>query len=360
MKSNLQTILISIAVSLISSYAFTLNLSNKIGDKEIVKETEKVVSVTESDTIQSSVTKIYDATILVESYRNKKLVSSGTGFIYKKDDDFGYIITNYHVIDDADAIKIVDNYGNSVEGTLLGSDEYVDIAIIKIDKESVLQVAEIGKSEELKIGDTLFTVGTPVDHEYIGTVTKGILSGKNRLIDVELSSGSYMLETLQTDAAINPGNSGGPLVNINGEVIGVNSLKLVEDKIEGMGFAIPIETVMEIVDELEKGETIVRPYLGVQFINVTDKYQLFVNRINISEKVEYGAVIVYAEEDRPAEKSGLKKGDVIIEFNGKRVEDISAVKYELFKCKIDDTVKVKVYRDDEIKEIKIKLTDKVE
>ena len=350
------TAVISLSTGIFGTYLFMDTYNNQI----IVEKTEKVVSVTENNTIKSSISKVYDATILVESYSKNKLLSTGTGFVYKKDDNYGYIITNHHVIDESNSVKILDNYGNKVDGTVLGSDEYADIAVIRIAAASVLQVAEIGNSEDVEIGDTLFTVGSPLGADYMGTVTKGILSGKNRLVSIELSSGDYLIETIQTDAAINPGNSGGPLVNINGQVIGVNSLKLVEDEIEGMGFAIPIETVMSIIDKLEAGETVVRPYLGVQLIDATNMYQLFYNRINISEEITYGTVIAYVEEGKPAEISGLEKGDVIVELNGMKIEDSSTFKYALYKCNIGDTVSVKYFRGDELKTTNLKLTDKVE
>ena len=355
--SYVMTFLLALIVGMVGTYIYM----DKNNEEIITEITKSVVEVTESDTIKSSISKIYDATILVEAYNKKDIqISTGTGFVYKKDDKYGYIITNNHVIEDSSSVKVLDNAGNKIDGVVLGSDEYADIAVIRIAAESVLQVAEIGKSEDSAIGDTLFTVGSPLGADYMGTVTKGILSGKNRLVSIELSSGSYLIETLQTDAAINPGNSGGPLVNINGQVIGVNSLKLVEDKIEGMGFAIPIETVMSIIDKLEAGEDIVRPYLGVQLIDADNMYQLFYNRINISEKVTYGSVIAYVEEDKPAEKAGIKKGDVIIEMNGLKITDSSTFKYALYKCNIGDSVTVKYYRGDEIKEATIKLTDKVE
>ena len=354
--SYVLTFLIALSLGVFGTYLF-MDTYHK---ETVVEKTEKVVSVTETDTIKSSVSKIYDATILVESYKKGTLSSTGTGFVYKKDDKYGYIITNHHVIDGATSVKILDNYNNEFDGEVLGSDEYADIAVIRIDAKNVLQVAEIGSSESAEIGDTLFTVGSPLGADYMGTVTKGILSGKNRLVSVTLSSGSYLIETLQTDAAINPGNSGGPLVNINGQVIGVNSLKLVEDKIEGMGFAIPIETVMSIIDKLENGEEIVRPYLGVQLIDADNMYQLFYNRINISEEVKYGAVLAYVEKDKPAAVAGLEKGDVIVELNGLKIEDSSTFKYALYKCNIGDTVSVKYFRGNELKEATIKLTDKVE
>lgn len=360
MKKNLNYIIIAI-LSLVVGILGTYIYMDKNTTNTVVKETEKVVSVTENDTIKSAVSKIYDATILVESYNNRNnKIGTGTGFIYKKDDNYGYIITNNHVIEGADNIKILDNYGVRVDGTILGSDIYSDIAVIRINKDAVLQVAEIGSSDSTEIGDTLFTVGSPLGDEYVGTVTKGILSGKNRLVSVTLSNGDYLIEAIQTDAAVNPGNSGGPLVNINGQVIGVNSLKLVEDEVEGMGFAIPIETVMSIIDKLEANEKISRPYLGVQLIDVANTYQLYYNRITLDEEVKFGTVLAYLEDNKPASKAGLKKGDVIIEINGVKIEDSQMFRYVLYKCNINDTINIKYYRDNEIKEAAIKLTDKVE
>ena len=156
----------------------------------------------------------------------------------------------------------------------------------------------------------------------MGTVTKGILSGKERTVSVSLSSGSFLMEVLQTDAAINPGNSGGPLVNINGEVIGVNSIKLVQDEIEGMGFAIPIEMVMASVDRLEKGEKIVRPVIGVELLDVDNAYYLYRNGITLDNSIDSGVAIVNVQENSPAAASGLQKGDVILEVEGTQIKNV--------------------------------------
>ena len=204
---------------------------------EMVEKTVSEINVTESDTIQSGISKIYDAVVVVEAYSNNKVTSSGTGFFYKKEDGKAYVITNHHVVSGASEIKIVTTNKERVVATVLGSDEYEDVAVLQTEEKSAPAIAVIGNSEDVSLGDTVFTVGTPVGSEYMGTVTKGILSGKDRQVTVSLKNGSYIMNVLQTDAAINPGNSGGPLCNINGEVIGVNSLKLVEDTIEGMGFA---------------------------------------------------------------------------------------------------------------------------
>lgn len=348
--------IVSIFVGVIGTIYVTKNFSPT---EKVVEKTEKVVSVTETNTIKSAISKVYDATILVETYRRGSLMGSGTGFIYKKDDKNGYVITNHHVVEDGTEFKITNNAGQTVDAKLLGSDEYADLAVLSIDVEAVMQVAEIGDSSKSEIGDTLFTVGSPLGSKYMGTVTRGILSGTNRLITVSLTSGSFVIEAIQTDAAINPGNSGGPLCNMNGEVIGVNSLKLVQDEIEGMGFAIPIEQAMPMIDHLEKGEKIERPYLGVQLLDATSTYELYFNRIYLDDEVTFGAVLASVVEDKPAAKAGLQKGDVIIAFDDIKVEDSSKFRYLLYKYNIGDEIKVKYYRDGEVKETTLVLSEKV-
>ena len=198
--------------------------------------------------ISEAVDKIYDAVVVVRTYIKKQLYATGTGFVYKTDNDNAYILTNNHVIEKGDSIFVEFTNGNLVAG----KDAYSDIAVLSVSKKEADKVASIGSSENAKIGDTVFSVGAPLDADsYSGTVTRGILSGKNRLVGVSLSNSTtndMMMSVLQTDAAINSGNSGGPLVNANGEVIGITSLKLASTGVEGMGFAIPIETAMNFAE----------------------------------------------------------------------------------------------------------------
>lgn len=326
---------------------------------ETVK-TVKEVSIKETDTIKSAIDKVYDAVYVVKSYQGERLIGTGTGFTYKKDNKLGYLITNHHVIENATSVKVVNMDGQEVEAKILGSDEYSDLAVLSIEASAVKLVATLGSSTELELGDTLFTVGSPVGEDYKGTVTKGILSGKDRTVSVGLKNGSFMMEVLQTDAAINPGNSGGPLVNINGEVIGVNSMKLVEDEIEGMGFAIPIEIVKNEVENLEQGKKISRPLIGINLVDASNSYALYYNQINLDKTFEKGIAVAGVEKGYPASDAGLQKGDVILEVNGTEVTNSAHFRYLLYKYQVGDKIKIKYYRSGKTHETTVTLKEGIE
>lgn len=319
------------------------NIDNT-GNGTCYTECENKVTITD-DGISEAVEKIYDAVVLVENYKNDKLYATGTGFVYKVDSNYGYLLTNYHVIDGNTSVKIIFSDETEVTATYLGGDSYLDVAVLTIPKEKVLKVAEIGSSEDSKLGDTVFTIGTPINVEYKGTVTRGILSGKDRLVSVTASDNSeIVMKVLQTDAAMNPGNSGGPLVNINGEVIGINSLKLVEDEIEGMGFAIAIENVMTHISVLENGEVIKRPYLGISMINVSDKTALLRANLSINSSVEEGVVVATVVEGTSAVDI-LQKGDIIIAVNDQKVSGAAYLRYELYKYEIGNQISITFIRN---------------
>ena len=326
--------------------------------QETVEKTVKDVTIHETNTIKSAIDKIYDAVVVVQEYDIRgNLVGTGTGFVYKKEDKKGYILTNHHVIEDASSVKIITSQEKEIEAEILGSDEYSDIAVLSINSEEVLQVATLGDSTIMELGDTVFTVGSPLGIKYIGTVTKGILSGQNRKVTVSLSSGSFIMDVLQTDAAINPGNSGGPLLNINGEVIGITSLKLVQDEVEGMGFAIPIELAMASIDDLENGREIVRPILGVQLSAIDNPYLFRSYQIQIPKGVKTGVAVISVEKDSDAEKAGLQKGDIITKIGEKEITDSSHFKYILYQYNIGDTVSLTINRNGTEENLKVTLTN---
>lgn len=351
--------IVTIIMSFFVGIVGTLFVTDYLKEEEV--ETDKTsVEITEANTIKPAIDKIYDAVVLIETYdRNERGLGSGTGFVYKKDDKYGYILTNHHVVDGATTIVITLSNGEKVEAEYLGSDEFSDVAVISISKDKVLQVASLGDSSKVELGDTVFTVGSPLGSEYMGSVTKGILSGKDRQVEVSVSNGSLLVDVMQTDAAINPGNSGGPLVNMNGEVVGITSLKLVQDEIEGMGFALPIEYALAYTERLEKGEEIVRPMLGVQLSDLDNLYVLYSYRINIDSDIKEGVVLLSVERGSSAEEAGLEAGDVITKINDSKVTDSATFRYNLYKYSIGDTITVTYNRNGTEHTTKIKLEDKL-
>ena len=322
-----------------------------------VTKLEKNVTVTDTG-IAEAVEKVYDAVVIVSTYKDNKLYSTGTGFVFKEEDKKAFIITNNHVIESGSKVTVTFTNGKVVETSVVGKDTLSDIAVLSVDNNEIISIAKLGSSEQARVGDTAFAVGAPLDSVYSWTVTRGIISGKDRMVEVELSStsGDYVMKVLQTDAAINSGNSGGPLCNANGEVIGVASLKLVDESVEGMGFAIPIEVAIEYAEKLMDGEVIVQPYLGVSMINVTDAYYYPQYYKNLSEYDITSGVIVYnVEEKSPAAKAGLKSGDVIVKINDEDVVSVGYLRYYLYNYNVGDKITITYLRSGETKTTSVTL-----
>ena len=351
------TYIISIIASLFigAFLMYTYIVKNPIVQVSSGDGVVKNVNVTENG-ISSGIENVYDAVVGVENYQNDKLVGIGSGFIY---DIKGYIMTNHHVIDEATEIKVKLTSGDNVVASVVGSDEYADIAVIKIADTYVKRVAKLGDNSKMKVGDTVFTIGSPISIDYAGTVTRGILSGKNRMVAVSVSNSSssdWIMNVMQTDAAINPGNSGGPLCNVNGEVIGVNSMKIVKSEIEGIGFAIPIEDAVEYAKLIISGEKIQRAYLGISMIDLTVSNQYLRQQgITIDESVTSGVVVVSTEKDGPSAKAGLEKGDVVVKIGEYDVTSVAELRYYLYKYKPKDTIEIKVIRGKTNKIFKVTL-----
>lgn len=349
-------ILIAFALGVGLMYWYSMENPTVVTKNRTISETK----VTE-EAMEDAIKKIYDSVLCIEVLnQDGSVLSTGTGFVYGKDDKYGYILTNAHVVSGATNIQGMLSNNSATTLTLLGSDTYTDLAVLRMDVKDVLQVASIGDSKNTAIGNTVFTVGSPMGATYAGTVTKGILSGKDRLIETSASSNgltseSYIVKVLQTDAAISPGNSGGPLVNLAGDVIGINSLKLVDEQVEGMGFAIPIEDAMNYVDSLEKGKAIQRPVVGVQILDLTNKYALYRYGINVDSSVKSGVILVKVNTGYPASNGGLKEGDIVTKIDGNDITTVSEFKYELYKHNIGDTIEVTYYRDGKENKTTLKL-----
>ncbi|MCB0412738.1 MAG: trypsin-like peptidase domain-containing protein, partial [Bdellovibrionales bacterium] len=263
-------------------------------------------------------------------YSQQPRTSLGTGFIIRKD---GLILTNNHVIDKADIIKVQlsEDDNTLYDATIIGKDARTDIALIKIDAKKDLPVANLGSSGDLEVGEWVAAFGNPFGHGH--TMTKGIISAKGRSID-EINRFSF----LQTDASINPGNSGGPLVNTKGEVVGVNSA--IDPRAQGIGFAIPIDDVKSILPQLEKNGGIKRGYLGIYMDNITPRAQQALDL-----KVDHGALVLKIIPGSPAYKAKLKPYDVILEFNGHKTDDVQELMRAVSDSTVGQTIKVKIFRD---------------
>ncbi len=304
-------------------------------------KTIKEITVTDAG-IADAVEKVYDSVVTVKNYSRGQLYSTGSGFVFKTDDKYGYILTNYHVISGGSEVSVVFTNNKEEKVTVVGYDEYSDIAVLSVDKSNILTTAQIGSSESLRIGDTTFAVGTPVDSSvYSWSVTRGILSGKNRMVEVD----NYVMSVLQTDTAINSGNSGGPLCNSNGEVIGITNMKLASSQIEGMGFAIPIEDAVKSAESLISGKKVSRPYLG---ISIYDANNYFNN--------DSGVYVESVEQGGAADKAGIKKGDKILKIENTAIENTSYFRYQLYKYNVGDKIKITVERDSSEKTLTVTLS----
>ena len=319
-------------ITLIICVALTIGICMYFSDNNSYHINNSNRNVTVDDTgIADAVAKVYDAVVVVENYAGDKLYGSGSGFVYKTDSKYGYILTNSHVINNATSIKAIFTTKESVKVDVVGVDEFSDIAVLKVPKKYVIQIAIAGDNSKMRVGDTTFAVGAPLDSStYSWSVTRGILSGKDRMV----SSETNYMNVLQTDTPINSGNSGGPLCNANGEVIGITNMKLASDQIEGMGFAIPIETATKYADQFISGKQVKRPYIGV---SIYDSSSFFEGKINV--------IIDTVEQGSAAAKAGLKSGDIILKVNNTEITSSSHFKYQLYSHNIGDKVKITVSRD---------------
>lgn len=263
---------------------------------------------------------------------------SGSGIIINKE---GYIVTNYHVIDGANSVTVTLPGGKKVASKIIGGDEDTDIAVLKIDVVN-LPAAKLGDSSQVRIGDISIVIGNPMGEEFAGSVTAGIISAVNR--EIETDTGTYRY--LQTDASINHGNSGGAVCNIEGEVIGISTMKL--SSTEGMGFAIPINDAKPIVEELIKNGHVTKPRIGIQIAYIDKQFSAMYG-------LPIGAWVRYVEEGGPAEKSGIKTGDVITQIESITIDSNRVLKSIIRKHKAGDVITIKVWRDGKELDFKVKL-----
>jgi serine protease Do len=286
--------------------------------------------------------------------------SEGSGVIYKKSGNVAYVVTNNHVVSGSSAVQVILSSGKTVDAQIVGTDEATDLAVLKINAADVTTVAKFGNSNDIKAGQDVLAIGSPMGSEYANTVTKGIISATKRTI--KASDSSVATNVIQTDAAINSGNSGGPLINMAGQVIGINSMKLASStdgtSVEGMGFSIPSNEVVQVINQLVKNGKISRPSLGVSLVdlaNVSTSQQQSV--LNLPTSVTKGVVVMQVTSNSPAASAGLKQYDVITAINNKSISDASDLKTALYKYKVGGTVTLTYYRNGDKKTLKVKLSD---
>ena len=289
---------------------------------------------------------------------------TGSGVIYKRDNEYLYIVTNHHVVEQADAVEIILNDETNIEAEILGSDIFTDLAVLRVDKEAIpiKNPIELGTSDSLKVGEPAIAIGNPLGHMFAGSVTQGIISGKQRTIPQDLNQDGrpdWQAEVLQTDAAINPGNSGGALINIDGQLIGINSMKINQAIAQGIGFAIPIDIARPIMEQLEKTGTVIRPYMGVEIYSIEEVPKAeWKDTLFLPESVSGGVYIWSIDNRSPAEAAGLKRLDVITSFDGEEVDDIVQLRKILYQEKqVGDEVDIIYYRNGEKHETTVKLQE---
>lgn len=267
-------------------------------------------------------------------------LGSGSGIIYKVDGDKVYILTNNHVIEGASYVTISVTGNEQVEANLVGTDPSSDLAVLSVSKKDMnnagikdITVAKFANSDNVEVGDFVFPIGNALGRGK--TMTQGMISAQNKQINIDGKN----LTVIQTDAAINPGNSGGALMNSDGEVVGINTAKLSSSAIEGIGYAIPSNIAIDIADQIINNGYVERPYFGIMGKTITENTKRIYN-LNAS-----GVIVVEVEEDSNAERSGLKAGDIITDFNGQKIETLDDLSGAINKCKPNDTVSFNIIRN---------------
>ena len=295
-----------------------------------------------------------------------QVAGEGSGVIYKKDGKEAYIVTNNHVVDGAKKLEIMLSDGSKITGELVGKDTYSDLAVVKVSSDKIKTVAEFADSNSLTVGEKAIAIGSPLGTEYANSVTEGIVSSLSRTVTMQNDNGETVsTNAIQTDAAINPGNSGGALVNIEGQVIGINSSKISSTSavagsaVEGMGFAIPSNDVVEIINQLEKNDKVTRPALGISMADLNSLSSSTTSKLDLPDEVKSGVVVGSVQKGMPADGK-LQENDVITEIDGKEISSKTDIQTNLYSHSIGDNIKVTFYRGKDKKTEDLKLTKSTE
>ncbi|WP_077215187.1 S1C family serine protease [Bacillus dakarensis] len=342
-------------------------------EKNEVEERSPLQSETVSVNVETDITKAVEkAADAVVGITNIQATSfwgngqgeeagTGSGVIYKKEGNKAFVVTNHHVIEGANTIEITLANGTKIPATLRGSDIWTDLAVLEVDGSEIETIAEFGDSDALRTGEPVIAIGNPLGPTFSGSVTQGIISGLERAIPVDIDQNGvvdWQAEVLQTDAAINPGNSGGALINIAGQVIGINSMKIAESAVEGIGLAIPINYAIPIIEDLEQVGEVQRPYMGIELQSVNEIPSYYQQEaLKLPKDINYGVAVMRVEPNSPAELAGLQELDVIVEMDGEKITDVIDLRKHLYNEKdIGESLTIKVYRNGKIEETTMKLT----
>lgn len=322
------------------------------------KESNETVNVDVNNDITQAVKKARPAVVGVVNLQksgdpfSQEPVESGTGsgVIFQKKGGKALVVTNHHVIEGANQIGVVipdKNGGKSVEAKLLGSDPPTDLAVLEIPSKYVKRVATFGNSDKIKAGEPAIAIGNPLGLEFSQSVTAGVISSPHRQIQI---AENLEMDVIQTDAAINPGNSGGALVNATGQLIGINSLKIAKQGVEGLGFAIPVNDAKPIINDLIRYGEVRRPFLGVEGLKDVESVHPRVrsDELGLPDAIDEGVIILGTITGSGADKGGLSRLDVIVQLDGKKIRNGSQLRSYLWKNKkVGDEMKVTFYRDGE-------------
>lgn len=373
MKKYIQ-LLIVLVVGFVGGVAGTWtisNLSHLTGNLSPSAISTQTVSYNNTNSTTEAVKKVQNAVVSVINYGQTStsddsnsqdaISGEGSGVIYKKDANYAYIVTNNHVVSGAAALDIQLADGTKVPGELVGADAYSDIAVIKMEASKAPAVAEFGNSSKVNVGETAIAIGSPLGTDYANSVTQGIISSLSRNVNLTTETGQAVsTNALQTDAAINPGNSGGPLINIEGQVIGITSSKISVSgetgvSVEGMGFAIPSNDVVKIIDQLEKNGSVSRPALGIQMTNLSAVSSFGVNRLNIPDNIKGGVLVRSVQPGMPADGK-LQANDIITKIDDTEINSTSDLQSALYSHSLNDTIKISFIRDGKEETTSIHLT----
>lgn len=286
--------------------------------------------------------------------------SEGSGVIYKNENGYAYIVTNYHVIAKSQELEVLLADGTREKAELVGSDQWTDLAVIRIANTNVSTVAKFANSDDVEVGQTAIAIGSPLGSEFATSVTQGIVSATNRSVATDVDGDGqedWVVTAIQTDAAINPGNSGGALINSTGQVIGINSMKISKSSVEGMGFAIPSNEVVSIIKQLEENGKITRPALGISMVNLSSVNTRVVQQLNLPSGVTGGVVIAEVDSKGSAKAAGLQPYDVIVEMDGQKIQGIQNLRKILYSHKVGDKMEVTYYRNGQKQTTTISLTE---